>query len=122
MNKWKLTLAAVSLATLASCSITYPAVGTVTRTGEVFSGTAKSSMNSGKLQMTTNTGVTCNGAYLPPTVSSMRQIASMSGNVVCSDGRVGSWNATGSIQDGFKGVGNIGGEAINFYAGNAIPG
>ena len=122
MNKSKLTLAAVSLATLASCSITYPAVGTVTRTGEVFSGTAKSSMNSGKLQMTTNTGVTCNGAYLPPTVSSMRQVASMSGNVVCSDGRVGSWNATGSLQDGFKGVGNVGGEAINFYAGDAIPG
>jgi hypothetical protein len=122
MNKWTLTVLAVSLVTLTSCSITYPAVGSVTKTGEKFSGTAKSSMSSGKLQMTTSAGVTCNGAYLPPKVSSIQQIVSMSGNVVCSDGRIGSWNASGSLQDGFKGVGNVGGEAFNFYAGDAIPG
>jgi hypothetical protein len=121
-KKLKLTLVAFSLMTLSACSLTYPAVGTVTKTGETFSGTAKSSMSKGELYMTTNTGVTCEGVYLPPKVSTVYDIVSMSGNVVCSDGRIGSWNATGSLNDGFKGVGKIDGETFNFYAGDAIPG
>lgn len=118
----KLTLVAFSLVALNACSLTYPAVGTVTKTGETFSGTAKSSMSKGELFMTTSAGITCEGAYVPPKVSTAYDVVSMSGNVVCSDGRIGSWNASGSLNDGFRGVGKIDGETFNFYAGDAIPG
>ena len=118
----KLTILMVLVYGLTGCSITYPAVGSVEGTGENFSGTAVTSSFSGELSMSTDKGVTCSGSYTPPQVASFSQIVSFSGNLICSDGRIGSWTATGNIADGFKGIGKVDGRKFSFYGGNAIPG
>lgn len=118
--KLKIALIASILFSTAGCSITYPAYGTVEKTKETFSGTAKSTMTSGVLKVTTAEGIKCNGSYVPPIVSSYKEVASMSGNIICDDGRLGTWSATGSILEGFRGIGKIDGNAFSFYAGNAI--
>ena len=120
MGKGKLICFVLMGLIFSGCAIRYPVIGEISSTSERFTGTAVSSMMSGKLKIKSSKGVECEGSYIPPQVLSEYSVAVAKGNVVCMDGRIGSWTATGTIAEGLKGTGLIDGKKFTFYAGNSI--
>ena len=110
-----ITFCAASIV-LTGCSPPIPVVGKLEATNEEFIGSA----NPMKGEVTGTiypTNVTCRAPYKTHFVWDASSTYTLNGTLACSDGRTGTWTATGSNNIG-RGVGTLGGQKISISFGN----
>lgn len=103
---------------LAGCGTTYSVVA-VTAGNDRYFGTAHSfALGESTFQLQNAKGVVCKGKYTTKMTWSKAQGATVNGKMTCSDGRSGSWVATGDAYGG-QGAGLMDdGEKVDVYFGN----
>ncbi|SDH23746.1 hypothetical protein [Propionivibrio dicarboxylicus] len=100
---------------LAACSTTAPVVGQFTSTKDEFMGQATASWTAGTMSIQSQAGITCTGA--------LRRDSTVNGNgdLICSDGRTGTFVFTKSNEYGGSGFGTLSnGEKFRFLWGNTV--
>ena len=100
---------------MASCT-TYPVVAVVERSGERFYGTATSTLGESSFTLSNAAGVECIGTYKAAVVLDYSTGSTSRGRMTCSDGRKGTWVATGTAVGG-QGEGLIGNQKVRVYYG-----
>jgi hypothetical protein len=97
---YKLVLSSIALGLLVGCATTYPVVAVVERTGERFFGEASSIGTGSSFTLASADGITCTGSYDSGVVFDYTTGSSSRGNIICSDGRTGTWVTTGTAVGG----------------------
>lgn len=104
------------VATLSACAPPVPVVGKIEATEEEFVGSANP--NKGEVTGTIYpSGITCVAPYKTFLVWDAASTYTLNGSIKCSDGRVGTWSATGSNSIG-RGMGTLGGKKMSISFGN----
>lgn len=102
---------------LVSCSSTYPVRGEFLANNEHFIGKATSGLSGGKLFVTTENQVRCEGKYESKMTFSMSTAVVADGQFTCDDGRVGKFTFSGNAVNG-EGFGTLeDGEKFRFTYG-----
>jgi len=104
---------------LPGCATSYPVFAKIDGTGERFIGQADSSLDGSSFSVVTANGVQCTGTYNTKIAWTPRQPTTSTGDINCSDGRVGTWTATGTTKGG-QGIGLIDGEEFTIYFGDFV--
>ena len=111
-----LVLGFVSVGFLAGCTPPVPIVATLDGSNEEFVGSA----NPYKGEITGTvypSGATCFGEYETFFTWDANSTYNLNGDIKCSDGRTGTWTATGSNNIG-RGVGVLDGKKMRISFGN----
>jgi len=112
----KISITCASLLILAACTPPIPVVGKLEATGEEFIGSA----NAAKGEVTGviyPTNVNCIAPYKTHLVWDANSTYTLNGTLECSDGRTGTWTASGSNNIG-RGIGTLDGQKISISFGN----
>ena len=106
----------VGVGLLAGCTPPVPIVATIDATDEEFIGSANPM--AGEITGTVYpSGVTCSGEYETFMAWDSSSTYSLNGAIECSDGRKGTWSATGSNNIG-RGVGVLDGKRMRISFGS----
>jgi hypothetical protein len=106
----------IGVSFLAGCSPPVPIAAKIESTKEEFIGSADPM--TGKISgVVYPSGATCSGLYKTHLVWDANSTYNLNGSISCSDGRAGTWNATGSNNIG-RGVGTLGGKLMKISFGN----
>ena len=112
----KISITFASLVILSACTPPIPVVGKLEATGEEFIGSA----NAAKGEVTGviyPTNVNCIAPYKTHLVWDANSTYTLNGTLECSDGRTGTWTASGSNNIG-RGIGTLDGQKISISFGN----
>jgi hypothetical protein len=114
----KTTIAYISVVVslLSGCAAPIPVVGKLEVTGEEFIGSANP-LKGEVTGMIYPSNVSCIAPYQTHMVWDANSTYTLNGTLECSDGRTGSWSATGSNNIG-RGIGTLGGQKISISFGN----
>ena len=109
-------LGLISAGLLTGCTPPVPIIATLEGTNEEFVGSANP--NRGEITGTVYpSGATCFGKYKTHIAWSANSTYNLNGSIECSDGRTGTWTATGSNNIG-RGVGVLDGKKMRISFGN----
>lgn len=111
----KVLLSFGSIIALTACAPPVPVIGHMQSTGEQFVGQADpmAATISGKI---VPGSISCSGKYNPFVVWNEWTPWTTEGTISCSDGRSGTWIATGTNMAG-KGAGTLGGKPFSIELG-----
>ena len=113
--KKRIIFGAIAAGLVAGCTPPVPVVGKLEATNEEFIGSADP-MKGEVTGTIYPTGVTCIAPYQTHMVMDANSTYTLNGVLECSDGRRGTWTATGSNNIG-RGIGTLGGQKISISFG-----
>lgn len=106
---------------LTGCAVSYPIYVKNPQNDETFIGQATSRLTGDSdFQVANADGVICTGKYKAPVVATTQDAAAISGTLVCSDGRKGTWVVAGSEASGGQGVGKLDGQKVIIMYGSMV--